>query len=66
MSMSEPKGWREARMARLSMQYPELQMGTPNDVLGVDAMRVQRGEAPSQFSMCVMRLAKFAAEQKRD
>lgn len=64
MSTSEPKGWKEARMARLSQSYPEFTMGTPTQVLGVDAMRIQRGELPSQFAQCVMRLAKHAAQER--
>jgi hypothetical protein len=65
MPMGEPVAWTQARDQRLQSQYPQFQVGSPTDVLNVDAFNIAQGGAPSQFSQDVMRLANFAASQMK-
>lgn len=62
-ALGEPQSWGAARQARLAQQFP-VEFGTSDarTVLGVDAMRVNNGQAPSAFSQAIMRLAVNAGQ----
>lgn len=63
--LSEPRSWTLARRARMGATYPQLQVGTANDILNVDAAGLKTNEPVSQFSQDTMKLAAFAARQPR-
>lgn len=65
MALAERPEVTAARKARLAEKYP-VQFGTSDahTVMGVDAMAVANGGAPSEFSQSVMRLAAHAGEMK--
>lgn len=51
-----------ARQRRMAARFPVLSTTDPGTVLGVDAMRANQGQMPSDFSMAAMRLAATAAQ----
>ena len=55
---SEPRQWFERRNALQSQQYPELNWATPKMVSQVDALRVNRGQLPSQLTLDTTSLAR--------
>ncbi len=54
---SEPRQWYDRRNALQSQQYPELNWATPKMVSQVDALRVNRGQLPSQLTRDTTNLA---------
>lgn len=68
MVLSEPKQWTDARRARMQGQYPQLAVGSPDDILNVDAYNLaQRMQTSpvSPFSVDAMRLAAYAGQQTK-
>lgn len=58
MPIGEPKGWSEARKARLASQYPVIFGGTSaRDVIGTDAFNIANGGPPTNFGQTAMKLA---------
>lgn len=55
-----------ARKARLEQRYPvEFGNADAETIMGIDAMRVDNGQAPSQFSMQAARLAAHAGNIRK-
>jgi hypothetical protein len=60
---SEPRGWYERRNALQRQKYPELDLATPKMVSQVDALRVNRGQLPSQLTLDTTSLARQLTPQ---
>lgn len=60
----EPHNWTLQREARLAQQFPVFNGNDTKTVLGVDGYRAVQGQAPTDFSQAVMRLASRAAQAK--
>lgn len=61
----EPRAWTDATKQRLCYQFPEgSQANSWDELLGIDAMKMARGETPSTFTQMAYRLAAHAARLK--
>lgn len=58
----EPHNWTLERQQRLASQFPVFQQNDAKTVLNVDGFRAVQGQAPTDFSQAVMRLAARAAQ----
>ncbi len=56
----------KARQQRMTAQFPELGIANSADeLLGIDAMKIARGELPSTFTQMVYRLGARMPTRKR-
>ena len=62
---SEPRGWYEKRNALQKQQFPELNWATPKMVSQVDALRVNRGQLPSQLTRDTTQFAADIAQSRQ-
>ena len=60
----EPHVWTVNRQARLASQFPVFKQNDAKTVLNVDGFRAVQGQAPTDWSQAVMRLAARAAQGK--
>ena len=60
----EPHVWTVNRQARLAAQFPVFKQNDAKTVLNVDGFRAVQGQAPTDWSQAVMRLAARAAQGK--
>lgn len=63
--LGEPKGWKQLRNARMGMLVPERQVGSADDVECVDAIRIARGELPTEWSQRGYRLLNHALRERK-